>query len=185
MYVLLFLCLTGFKSEKFVLPSTLDVIDESERILVAQVGVLEEFENRGSKIYEYQKSVGIPQGAPYCAAGQYYCFLKAVFNLRLTKDYIPIVRTGLASAVFFDAKSRGVKAEYKPSRHDLLVWKRQIGINGHIERILEVKRKGWVKTVGFNVSSGGRSGVFYKVRNVYHPMQKMLVLGLVGFRDDF
>lgn len=182
--ILLFLLLSGFKPTKVLLPSSLVIIDESERVLVAQVGVLEEAENRGKKIYEYQKCVGIPAGAPYCAAGQYYCFWKATQNLKLPENLIPIKKTGLAFAVYEDAVARGQRVVYTAAKHDLLVWKKKIGINGHIERIVEVKQKGWVKTIGFNITSGGKSGVFYKIRNIYHPLQRMVVVGLVGFQYD-
>lgn len=179
--VLAFFLLCGWKYEKYVLPSSLVIIDESSKILVAQVGVLEEEENRGTQIFEYQKSVGISQGAPYCAAGQYYCFYKAVKNVNLSTSDIPIKKTGLASSIFYDAKARGKKTKYNPEKHDLIIWKKQIGINGHVERIVETNKKGWVKTIGFNVRNGTRSGVFYKIRNIYHPLQKMIILGLVGF----
>ncbi len=183
-FVLLLLILTGFKPAKYRLPSSLIVIDESARILAAQVGIEEVGRNRGEKILEYQRSVGIPPGSPYCAAGQYYCFWKAVRNLNLPASYIPIKKTGLAYEIFLDAKQKGKKWIFAPKLHDLVVWRKKVGINGHIERIVEVKFKGWVTTIGFNVTKGNKSGVFYKMRNIYHPLQQMVVVGLVGFEYD-
>lgn len=183
-FVFLFCTSAGYEQEKFVIPSTLVVIERSSEVLVAQVGVEEDGENRGKQIYEYQKSVGIPPGSPYCAAGQYYCFLIAVRSLNLPETAIPIKRTGLASALFFDAKQRGKKTTYEPQKHDLIIWKKNIGINGHVERIVGVETKGWVKTIGFNVKQGSKQGVFYKRRHIYHPLQRMIVLGLVGFENE-
>ncbi|ROL55656.1 hypothetical protein D9V84_11165 [Bacteroidetes/Chlorobi group bacterium Naka2016] len=177
----MFLVFSGFTPEKYLLPSSLVVIDESARILAAQVGVEEVGQNRGPNIFEYQKSVGIPPGSPYCAAGQYYCFWRAVQNLNIPTSYIPIKRTGLAYEIYLWAKQRGKKSTFKPLLHDLIVWRKRTGINGHIERIVEVKDKGWVETIGFNVRKGNKSGVFQKLRNIYHPLQQMVIIGLVGF----
>jgi hypothetical protein len=179
--IILFFLLSGSSPQKYNVPAKESVLRESYKILVAQVGVKEEGENRGKKIYEYQKTVGIPPGAPYCAAGQYYCFKMAVQNLNLDENAIPIKKTGLANEIFNDAKKKGKKVEYKPFIHDLIVWRRGRTIFGHIERIVEVFGYGWVKTVAFNTNNGNEAGVFYKKRNIYHPLQQMAIVGLVGF----
>ena len=179
--VILFLLLSGSAPQRYVVPAKQAVLRESYRILVAQVGVKEVQENRGKMIYEYQKSVGIPPGAPYCAAGQYYCFKVAVQKLNLPETEIPIKRTGLANEIFNDAKKRGRKTKYRSQLHDLIVWRKGKTIFGHIERIVKIYGYGWVRTVAFNTTNGNLAGVFYKNRNIYHPLQQMVVVGLVGF----
>ncbi|MFP4368605.1 MAG: hypothetical protein ACLFR2_03410 [Candidatus Kapaibacterium sp.] len=46
---------------------------------------------------------------------------------------------------------------------------------------------GWIKTIGFNTTSGipgdKREGVFIRNRNIYHPLGRMLVRGIAGFRS--
>ena len=166
-----------------------DLLAKAEEIRKAQVGIHEKTGNNdGYAIWLYQQSVGIPKGSPYCAAGQYYCFKEAAHVLNLPESEIPIKKTGLANGIFADAKKRGMQTEYRPQIYDLIVWIKKFGINGHIESVTKVLPGGWVETIGFNTSNGSAGsqrdggGVYYKKRNIYHPLSAMLVNGLVGFR---
>ena len=171
-----------FSANKYVLKCRKDVLIESEKIMLSQVGIPEIPKNRG--IAEvYLASVGLESGNPYCAAGQYYCYLQAVRKLKLSAKNIPIAKTGLSRKILSEASTRGIKVRYHPQRHDLIIW-RKIGSSwqGHIERIISTGKAGWVTTVGFNVKmADGREGVSFKKRNMYHLIGKLRTAGIVGF----
>ena len=174
-----------FSYQKYEVYCRQDILEYSRTVMLKQVGVLENGQNRGKKIEEYLKSVGLNPGNSYCAAGQYYCFAEACRRLGLSPAFIPIPRTGLANAIYNYFQARGVKAVYKPNTDDLIVWIKSNKVNGHIERIIESGKAGWVKTVGFNSSGivNGRNveGVFIKKRNIFHPVGRMNIRGLCGF----
>jgi hypothetical protein len=47
---------------------------------------------------------------------------------------------------------------------------------------VEVRQMGWVITLGGNVSSGKKAGIFKKKRNIANPLSKLLSpKGLVSF----
>ena len=164
-----------------------DLLQLSAKVMLSQVGVTESANNSGDSIRQYQLSVGLPDHSPYCAAGQYYCFASAVSMLNINKSEIPIPRTGLANVIFNYAMVNGKRTHYKASEHDLIVWRKVNSIHGHVERVVSVYAKGWVKTVGFNTSStiAGRraEGVFLQKRNICHPLGKMKIRGIIGFTD--
>ncbi len=181
-WIIIFILMTScLQSQmRYELECDKELLKKSEEIARNQVGVLEKSNrNDGKRIAEYLRSVGINSPAPYCAAGVYYCFCMAKDEVG---GNIPIVRSGVAIRIYFEAKA-GRKSRYSPERHDLIVWKRSKTWQGHIERIVEVGRGGWVRTVAFNVRQGGKEGVFYKRRNVFHPLGRLGILGLVGFRE--
>lgn len=170
---------------KYELFGNSELLDSSRSILYSQLGIKESGFNRG-EVEKYQKVVGIPIGSAYCAAGQYWCFYTASINLFNTADSVPIKRTGLANGIYDDAKRRGKKVKYNAKIDDLLVWRKKGTNNGHIERIIELKQKGWVTTIGFNTSAGVGSqsngdGVYQRRRNLKMPLGRMIVRGLVGF----
>ena len=171
-----------FSANKYVLKCRKDVLSKSEKIMFAQVGKTEIPNNRGI-VEVYLASVGLESGNPYCAAGQYYCYLQAVRKLKLSFKNIPIAKTGLSREIFSDAASRGKLTAFSAQRHDLIIW-RKIGSTwqGHIERIISTGKAGWVTTVGFNVKmADGREGVSFKKRNLYHIIGKLRTAGIVGF----
>ncbi len=190
-FVLGLLCL-GFISLnsqiKYKLKCDTILINESRNILFKQLGVSEnQGKNNSYEIKEYLLSVGILYPAPYCAAGQYYCFYKAANNLKLNINNIPIKRTALANAILNDAIKNGIKYKYIPENDDLIVWKNtyyKYSIYGHIERIIKIKKAGWVETIGFNTSSKNQregDGVYIKNRNIYYLLGRMKVRGLIGW----
>jgi hypothetical protein len=192
-YALLFwimaLVQIGSGSERYVLPCRRDLLDASRKVLLEQVGTLEQSNrNDGRKVEEYQQATNLPKGSPYCAAGQYYCFLIAAKKLELNERHIPIPKTGLAYAIYQYAKRLGRKTRIVFNTDDLVVWLRGKSIMGHTERIIKVGRKGWVETVGFNTRRYDRKqnrwveGVFRWKRNLMQPLERMKLIGIVGFR---
>lgn len=175
----------AFSQSRYELQSRSDLLDLSAKILIDQLGTIETGDNSGENIRLFQLSVGLPDHSPYCAAGQYYCFSEAVIILNLPISEIPIPRTGLANCIFSFAKINGTRTHYKASMHDLIVWRKSNSIHGHVERVVSVSDKGWVKTVGFNTSSfiagHNAEGVFIQKRNICHPLGRMKIRGLVGF----
>lgn len=179
---------------KYIVPADSDLLGISRKIIIEQEGIVEATGNNdGKEIAAYLQSVGLQEGAPYCAAGQYYCFAEAqkqLFEYQCKFAEIPIKKTGLANGIFNDAKIRGVQAEYLPAIDDLLTWRKKDHWSGHIERIIAVDKGGWVITIGFNTSNGKTgsqregNGVFYRKRNIYLPLSRLLIRGIIGFESE-
>ncbi len=169
----------------YELPCDSNLLVESERIALTQVGVREVGNNRG-EVAKYLASVGLDEGHPYCAAGVYWCFSEASKNLKLSKSEIPFKRTAVANAVLNDAISRGKRVDKPIARHDLLVWKSKTSWQGHIERVIETKSRGIVKTIAFNVKLSEGEGVGIKTRYLSHPLGKLMLRGVIKFevKDD-
>jgi hypothetical protein len=188
-YCLFVLILTGFSNseQKYVLSCNEGLLEASMDTALAQVGTYERKGNNDGDVEKYLNADGLIKGSPYCAAGQYYCFYVAARSLKMNINNVPIKRTGLANEMFNDAMKKGKPEPFKPHKHDLIVWRRGITIFGHIERIFMVYKAGWVVTVGFNVRKFDRlknkyvEGVFIMKRNVYEPLGRMRVRGLIGF----
>lgn len=187
-YCLFVLQMNLFAQTKYLLVCNSDLLVESRKILLRQVGTLEKSNrNDGSQVENYLKSVGLPLGSPYCVAGQYYCFLVAAKRLSIPTTCIPLPKTGLSLEWFRFAKRNGARVPCQFSEDDLVVWMKTKSINGHTERIVSVGRKGWVETIGFNTRRYDASqhkwveGVFRWQRNLFHPLGRMNLLGLVGF----
>jgi hypothetical protein len=173
-----------FSQTRFEVETTCKMLDRSFLNLISQVGVKEKTgHNDGKQIAEYLKSVGIYKPASYCMAGQYWAFWK------VDPDKVPLRKSGVAIHSFSYAKKVGRKTAYKPQINDLIVWKRFGSWQGHVERIIEVGKAGWVKTVGFNTSNGKTgsqregNGVFIRKRNIYYKIGRLNILGLVGFYE--
>ena len=183
--LLLLLSLTCSGQSKYELNCEPYLIELSRDSMLAQVGVKEKTgHNDGYKVEQYLKSVGLKKGNPYCAAGQYWCF---AVNAKKTTD-IPIPKSGLANSAFNYAKKHGVKVGYFPAIDDLLIWQIAKAIQGHIERITKVINAKFVMTVGFNTSNGKKgsqsdgNGVFPRLRDLYNPIGRLLIKGLVGIK---
>ena len=169
---------------KYELPANSQLLAISMQIALAQVGTVENSNHNDGAVEKYWRSVGLTSPSSYCAAGVYYCFAEGCNQLNLPFSYIPIPRTGLAQVIYNYAKRNGTKQIYKANIHNLIVWRKGQSIYGHIERIISVQDAGWVQTVAFNVKDGnnGKDGVFIKKRNIYHPISRLKVRGLVGFK---
>ncbi|ROL58618.1 hypothetical protein D9V84_02525 [Bacteroidetes/Chlorobi group bacterium Naka2016] len=175
--------------EKFLLQCNERILLESRKMVLQQVGTLEATNrNDGTKIRLYQKAVGLSVGSPYCVAGQYFCFLRAVEVLGFSLKCVPLPKTGLSLEVFRFARLNGEKVPTKYEQDDIVIWIKGNTIHGHTERIVEVGRKGWVETVGFNTrrydTKKGKwvEGVFRWKRNLLHPLGRMYLIGIVGFK---
>jgi hypothetical protein len=183
-FLLIFIPSVAFSQLKYEIECRNDLLQYSQIIGMQQVGTIELGNRNDGSVAKYLKSVGLSEGNPYCAAGQYYIFYEACKHLKLPQSQIPIPRTGLANAMYSYAKQQGNKVKYEAKLHDLLVWRKAKTSFGHIERIIEVNSKGNVTTLAFNVmGTNGKEGVFTKKRNIYHPLQRLKVRGLIGFRS--
>lgn len=182
--IILLLPIALYSQSKYELSANRELLDKSMQIAIEQVGTIEKSNRNDGAVEKYWRSVGLTTPSPYCAAGIYYCFAEGCKQLNLHPTYIPIPRTGLAQSIYQYAKSYGTKQSYKPDIHNLIVWRKGKTIYGHIERIIKVQDAGWVQTVAFNVkdSESGKEGVFIKKRNIYHPIGRLRLLGLVGFK---
>lgn len=182
--ILLFIHLSIKASEKYILPCDAELLELSMKIAFEQVGMIEG--NCNNKIIgEYLKAVGIISKAPYCAAGQYYCFKKA--SEMLVDCQIPFPPTGIANEIFDYASKHGKRKKYYTERHCFIIWKLPKSWKGHIERVVKIHKAGWVTTIAFNVKSrcNGRQceGVFLKKRNIYEPLGRLKIRGIVGFEE--
>ncbi len=188
-YCLIILFLTGnsYAQRKYNLSCNEELLEASLDTALAKVGTCEKTGKNDGDVEKYLEVAGLKKGSPYCAAGQYYCFLAAAKSLNVNNNDIPIKRTGLANEIFSDALKKGLPSSFKPQRHDLIVWRRGTTVFGHIERIVVVYKAGWILTVGFNVRKFDRQrnkfleGVFIMKRNIYEPLGWMRVRGLIGF----
>lgn len=189
--ILLFLVATArtFSLQRYLIPCDSKLLLISRDSLLAQVGVKEKTgRNDGRKVESYLRSVGLVKGNPYCAAGQYWCFYSSATDLGMSNKSIPIYRTGSTVTMFNEAMKIGQKSNPYPIIDDLMFWRRPDEWRGHVERIIEVKKAGWVITVGFNTSSGGKGsqddgeGVYLRKRNIHHVLGRMVVRGFIGFK---
>ena len=179
----------SFPLAKYLIPCKTNLIKASRDSAIAQVGVREKTgRNDGYKIEQYLKSVGRFKGDAYCAAGQYWCFYSSCLDLKYPLTDIPIYRTGSTVKMFNEASRTGCKIKPVPFDNDLIFWRRPNEWKGHVERIIEVLKAGWVKTVGFNTSSRAKGfqddggGVYFRKRNVNHFLGRMVLRGFIGFK---
>jgi hypothetical protein len=178
-----------YSQEKYLLYCRNDLLELSLDTAFAQLVTREETGHNDGDVEKYLHCVGLSAGYPYCAAGQYYCFYQAALALNLDKSLIPVKRTALANSMFNDAKLKGIKSKFRAEKHDLLVWRKNNSYNGHIERIFKTMKVGWVMTIAFNTSKINKSnqsdgnGVFIKKRNIYYPLGRLKIRGLIGFRS--
>lgn len=159
-----------------------ELLLESERIALTQIGVLESDNNSG-EVAKYLRSVGLGEGNPYCAAGVYWCFDQARMKLDYGVEALPVMRTAVANAMYNDARRRGRSVDRNVKRHDLLVWKSKRSWQGHIERVISVNRNNIVRTIGFNVKTKKGEGVAIKTRFLNHPLGRLMLRGIITFRE--
>ncbi|MCX7909859.1 MAG: hypothetical protein N2560_10160 [Ignavibacteria bacterium] len=188
--LLISLSFFSFSQPKFVLPCDSALLIQSRFVLLEQVGVRERTnKNDGTEVEKYLRSVGLSKGNAYCVAGQYFCFLESTRKLKYPETKIPLPKTGLSLKLFTFAVKQGRKVCFSVEMDDLVIWLRKNSIHGHTERIIQVYRKGWVETVGFNTKKYDATrktfveGVFRWKRNLNHPLKRFRLLGIVGFRN--
>jgi hypothetical protein len=181
-YWLIFLPLLLLGQERYEIAVEKELVIESKKVALKQVGILETGQNRGKEIDVYNQIIGNPLGSPYCQAGQYYCYYIAYLNLKWEIKNHPVPRNGLANSTFDYAKKVGKKSKkYYAKENDFIIWKEIDSYFGHIERINKVGKAGWVETIGFNVSQNGKEGVFICKRNIKFPLTRIKkIRGIVG-----
>lgn len=165
-----------------------ELILKSRELLIQQIGVKEKTgKNDGPKIKEYLKSVNLDEGAAWCQSLQYWCYYMAQKLTGLVNAILPIPKSGVANNTFVYAQKNGKKVKYEAEDNDFIIWRLQSSTwQGHIGRIIEVKKAGWVITVEGNTSNGlsgsQREGnvCARREQNIYHPLGRMNVRGLVG-----
>lgn len=173
-----------FSQVKYELKCNKELLLKSREICISQIGIKEATgHNDGERVESYLASVGLSKGFPYCAAGQYYCFLKASEILKLDKSVIPIYRTGSTLKMFNEAIKYKKRVKYLAKIDELLFWILPNRSGGHVERVIKTHKAGWVDCVGFNTGMNTRDGegVAIKRRNIYHILSRMKVRGLIGF----
>lgn len=185
-YIIIILIFTSslFSQSKFVVNIDSNIVNLSRTIALQQVGVIEsKGKNRSPKIDEYNRIAGVSYGSPYCCSGQYYCYEYA--SQILNKEN-PLPRTAVASNMFNLLAKRSIRTAYKPAIDDFIVWQYKNSWKGHIERIIDKRSGGWIRTIAFNVSkraetgNDGNDGVMIKTRNILHILSRMRVRGLIG-----
>lgn len=74
----------------------------------SQIGVMENppGSNRGKQVEEYQRSVGVSPGEPWCAAFVYWCFARAAKELNIVN---PVVKTGGVLDHWNRAYNKGIR----------------------------------------------------------------------------
>ncbi|MBE2189333.1 MAG: CHAP domain-containing protein [Candidatus Kapabacteria bacterium] len=178
-----------FSASRYLISCDSELLMVSRDSLLAQVGIKEKTgRNDGRDVEAYLRSVGLAKGNPYCAAGQYWCFYSSAKDLGLPTKSIPIHKTGSTVTMLNHAIKIGQKTNSNPKVDDLMFWRRPNQWSGHVERIIEVKKAGWVDTIGFNTSSGDigsqddGGGVYKRKRNIHHFLGRMVVRGFIGFK---
>ena len=177
-----------FSAVRYDLKADSRLVSESNLILAKQVGVKEKTgSNDGVQVERYLKSIGLNKGQPYCAAGQYYCYSEAAKRLGIDSKEIPAPKSGLARAFYWFGKKHGSKSKTNTiHKHSFMIWGYTNSNSGHIERVVSVGKLGWVKTIGFNTSNGLKgsqregNGVFFRKRNVFHPLSKMALIAIIN-----
>ena len=187
--IILLFPLFVFAQSRYELSSNPCLLEVSEEVLRSQIGLKEKTgHNDGEHVKKYLLSVGIKTPAPYCQAGQYWCFVQACDSLGFSYDLIPIPKSGLAISSFNYAKKHGKKVKYIAKQHDLFSWKISSGWSGHVERIVQTIRNSKVITGGFNTSNGLKGSQnegncnAYRLRSLRSSIGNLKVYGLVGFK---
>lgn len=168
--------------QRYVLPTMYNTNILRVELAETQLGVREETHPR--VIREYLKSVGIYTSASWCNAFQYWMMDSVCRELQIIN---PMPISGVANSSYDYAKRKGVKTQFVPQLGDLLIWKTEGSWTGHVALIVKIRNKASVITIEGNTSSNSvRTGgaVEKKVRLVNHPIGRLLVRGIVGFRSQ-
>ncbi|MFP4368606.1 MAG: hypothetical protein ACLFR2_03415 [Candidatus Kapaibacterium sp.] len=108
------------ESARYELPCESRLLEASLDTALSQCGIIEEKGNRGEPA-KYLAAAGLPEGYPWCAAGVYWCFMRAAEALGMGLDKIPFRKTAVANEIYNDFKKKGKRTEFHPRRHDLIV----------------------------------------------------------------
>lgn len=176
-FILIYLFLCGFVRYEIKCEDKLNKL--SYEIAYSQVGITENINNSG-EVEKYMNSVGLGKGYPYCMAGHYWAFDSASKKLNLLN---PLLKTAGSSAQFNYLKNKGIKNKFNLKKYDLVFWRENNSWQGHTERIIEVGKAGYIRTIGFNVKHKNKEGVFIKTRNIFHLIGRLKFIGAIGFYE--
>ena len=179
-------CFTLNAVERYVVKFDDCIVELSLYYAKSDVGIKETHgNNRGVELDAMLRRFGIKLGSPYCAIGQYDAYQRASEDLGVKN---PMPKTAVANQIHSRLKALGKQTKFVARKDDFITWQYPNSWQGHIERIDSVMPGGWVRTIAYNVSAGrdlsndGKDGVMYKRRNIYHPIARMRVRGLIGVR---
>lgn len=172
-------------------PCYYEVAMLSSQLLDKDMGLKEATGNNdGEHIKLYMKAVGLNYNKhyPYCMAGQYYYFKTAA---DLLHKPCPIVRTASTIKIYEWGVKNGVQTIYEPKENDLVVWKTLNKSTGHVARIKQVLDRGNIITWECNTGNGmtgsqrDGNGNYIRKRNIYTPIGRMRIRGLIGFKYEY
>jgi|GEM_PF-431307 len=176
-----------FAKSRYKLECSPILAEKSLELMASQVGVIEATgKNDGLLVEEYQDSTGLNKGDAWCAALVYWSF--SIYTSICNPN--PLDKSGLAIRPFQKARRLGKKTHYSVQKGDLIIWQVKNSWQGHVGRVWEVGKAGWITTIEGNTNNGKRgseregNGVFMRKRNYIHPLGRMGILGLVGFNKD-
>lgn len=169
---------TALSQVRYTVKFDSQLVELSRQIMLSYNGIRETHgNNRGRELDSLQKEFGIKLGSSYCAILQYLAYQFASEELDVKN---PIRKTAVANQIFSQLQKISKKTGYVPQIDDFIFWKYANSWQGHIERIIEICKGGWVLTIAANVSLGkdvsndGNGGVTFKNRNIWHPLTRTL-----------
>lgn len=167
--------------QRYELPTIYNTNMLRVELAETQLGISEETHPR--RVREYLRSVGIYTEAAWCNAFQYWLMDSICRELQIIN---PMPQSGIANSTFDYARRKGVKTAFIPQVGDLLIWKTEGSWTGHVGIIIRIFNQSSVVTIEGNTSSRSmRTGgaVEKKVRLTNHPIGRLLVRGIVGFKS--
>ena len=173
---------SALAQQRYELPTIYNTNKLRVELAETQLGVREE--THPQIIRAYLKSVGIYTNASWCNAFQYWLMDSVCNELQIIN---PMPRSGVANSSYDYAKRKGIRTQFVPQQGDLLIWKTDGNWTGHIALIIKIRNKESVITIEGNTSSNSvRTGgaVEKKIRLTNHPIGKLLVRGIVGFKSQ-
>lgn len=183
LFVLVLLTIHSLNAQqRYELPTIFNTNLLRVELAETQLGIREETHPR--VIREYLKSVGIYTSSSWCNALQYWLMDSVCRELQIIN---PMPISGVANSSYDYAKRKGYRTLFAPQLGDLLIWKTEGSWTGHVALIVKIRNKASVITIEGNTSSNSvRTGgaVEKKVRLVHHPIGRLLVRGIVGFRSQ-
>ncbi len=143
-----------------------DLLEQAIEIATGEIGVREDpmGSNRGKRVEQYQASVGVDPGEPWCAAFLFFCFREAAKALKVPN---PVIKTGSVLDHWNRARDKGIKtllhdealddpSKVKPGMIFIISTG---GGNGHTGIVTRVAG-GKLETIEGNTNDGGsREGI--------------------------
>lgn len=161
-----------------------ELVELSRQIAMSYDGLREtNGNNRSPELDSLLRIFKIKLGSSYCAILQWLAYQFASEELGVKN---PLPKTAVANQIFTKLREISKKTGYVPEVDDFIFWIYANSWQGHIERIVEVYKGGWVLTIAFNVSLGkdvsndGNGGATFKKRNIWHVLGRMRIRGLQG-----